>query len=553
MTSVFWHLRRAVAGPAGDALSDGQLLEQYLCQRDEAAFELLVCRHGPMVLGVCRRMLGNPHDAEDAFQATFLVLVRRASAIWPRDRVGHWLYGVAYRIALKVRGRNDRKLAREKPLNDMAGPATEHRDVGELRAVLDQELSRLPDKYRMPVLLCDLQGRTRQEVAQSLGWPEGTVATRLHQARRRLAKQLARLGLGVTSAALAAALAEVGRAANVPASLVAATAQNARLFAGPAAAVGQISQELGSLTQEVLKTMTLHRIKTIMAALLVLALFGTGFGLALHSALAGPQDQQAPGVGPGKEQGKPGLPTARQATDADRANPNSDKGGPVQADNSSKARTGDKAGPPEKTGKQTAEQKSDRDGTKTIKLDVNIDMILPEKMNASVQLDLNDVPLAAVLDFLRTAYDMNIVFDKEALRENDLDIHVPISLRLKKVPFRVGLRHILRQAGMSYTFDHNILVITTPKARLVRRVYDLDDILGGGAKDKQKLLESFVKIITKTVEPDTWAENGGSGGVEILGEALIISNFPGVHEEIEALLEELHRPSYSRRGSGAGL
>src|SRR5262245_37994960 len=106
MSRIVRHLCRAVANHEGDGVSDGQLLEQYLCREDEAAFALLVRRHGPMVLGVCRRILRDPHDADDAFQATFLVLVRRAAGIWPRDRIGAWLYGVACRIALKARVRN---------------------------------------------------------------------------------------------------------------------------------------------------------------------------------------------------------------------------------------------------------------------------------------------------------------------------------------------------------------------------------------------------------------------------------------------------------------
>src|SRR5262249_2233965 len=148
-------------------VTDGQLLERFLARREESAFTALVQRHGPMVLGVCRRLLHNEHDAEDAFQATFLVLVRKAASIVPREMVGNWLYGVAYRTAQEAKAEAARRRAREQQVKDMPprqAAATERLD--ELRALLDQELSRLPDKYRVPVVLCDLEGRTRKEAAR---------------------------------------------------------------------------------------------------------------------------------------------------------------------------------------------------------------------------------------------------------------------------------------------------------------------------------------------------------------------------------------------------
>src|SRR5262245_42678971 len=177
MSSVLGHLRRAVLLRETTTLTDGQLLERFLSCREEAAFAVLVRRHGPMVLGVCRRVLGHEQDAEDAFQATFLVLVRRAASVVPRDLVGNWLYGVARRTALKAKAAASRRQAQERPLEDV--PGTERREEGpgpDLRPLLDQELSRLPDRYRAPVVLCDLEGRSRGEAARQLGCPEGTVS-----------------------------------------------------------------------------------------------------------------------------------------------------------------------------------------------------------------------------------------------------------------------------------------------------------------------------------------------------------------------------------------
>jgi RNA polymerase sigma factor (sigma-70 family) len=163
---VLTHLHHLALLQERCGLTDAQLLERFLARREEIAFEELVRRHGPMVLGVCRRALGNPHDAEDAFQATFLVLVRRAASIVPRSRVGPWLYGVARRTALKARSRAMRRRCAEQE----AGRDRPHMippiDIGgDLRSLLDEELGRLPEKYRAPLVLCLLEAKSRKEAA----------------------------------------------------------------------------------------------------------------------------------------------------------------------------------------------------------------------------------------------------------------------------------------------------------------------------------------------------------------------------------------------------
>src|SRR5262249_40853037 len=148
----------------------------FLERRDEAALAALVKRHGPMVWGVCRRLLSH-HDAEDAFQATFLVLVRKAASVVPRRMVGNWLYGVAHHTALQARRTAARRKARERQVTEMPEPAVTDQDLWrDLRPLLDEALSRLPDKYRAVIVLCDLEGKTRRETAGQLGVPEGTVA-----------------------------------------------------------------------------------------------------------------------------------------------------------------------------------------------------------------------------------------------------------------------------------------------------------------------------------------------------------------------------------------
>src|SRR5262245_42006400 len=185
------HLRRAGLLRDRHVLADRRLMESFSADGDETSFEILVKRHGPMVLGVCRRVIGNLHDAEDAFQAVFLVLAKKAASIARCDLIGNWLYGVAYRTALQARGRLVRRRAQETQVRDMPQPAVAPEcELHELHQVLDLELSRLADKFRAPIVLCDLEGRPRKEVARLLKIPEGTLSSRLATARQHLARRL---------------------------------------------------------------------------------------------------------------------------------------------------------------------------------------------------------------------------------------------------------------------------------------------------------------------------------------------------------------------------
>ncbi len=222
-------LGRVIAAPE-ESLGDGELLERYVARRDGAAFETLVRRHGKMVLAVCRRVTGHQQDAEDAFQATFLVLARKAVSVRPRCHVGNWLYGVAYRIALKARERVSRARTLEHRVSEARGPmSTSPPDQGEeIRCVLDEELARLPDRYRVAVVLCDLEGRPRKEVAGELGIPEGTLSSRLTGARKLLAARLTRRGLTLPAAGLGVVLSEPASTAGpVPPALIEAAVRGA--------------------------------------------------------------------------------------------------------------------------------------------------------------------------------------------------------------------------------------------------------------------------------------------------------------------------------------
>jgi RNA polymerase sigma factor (sigma-70 family) len=298
---VFRHLRRAALLRDGGGLTDGQLLECFLTHRNEAAFEALLRRHGPMVLGVCRRVLRNSQDAEDAFQATFLVLVRKAAEIAQPELLGNWLYGVAYRTALDARSATARRRARERQVNAMPEPeVSDTADVWrDLRPLLDHELSRLPDKYRVPVVLCDLEGRTRREVAQQLGIPTGTLSGRLTTARRLLAGRLTRQGLVLSAGALTGALWQ--GAARVPAPLVISTVQAATAVAAGQAVAAVVSARVAALAQGMVKAMFVTRLKIATALLLVVGLLlGAGLlgrepGAAQSPAEENTQVAQAPG------------------------------------------------------------------------------------------------------------------------------------------------------------------------------------------------------------------------------------------------------------------
>jgi RNA polymerase sigma factor (sigma-70 family) len=288
LNKVVERLRTVLARQDGAGIADGELLNLYVRQRDDAAFEALVRRHGPMVMGVCRRVLHNAHDAEDAFQATFLVLVRKAATLRSPGMIGNFLYGVAYRTALAARKAAARRRAKEaQVVRQTAMPEIPWAD---LWPVLDQELERLPEKYRAVVVLCDLEGKTRKEAARQLGWPEGTVASRLAQARTMLAKRLSRRGLAVSGSTLATVLSQ-NASASVSSLVMNSTVSAASLYAaGPAA--GVLSAKVAVLTEGVLNMMPFTKLKVVTVLLIVAALSGAAGVICHTQALESPATQQ---------------------------------------------------------------------------------------------------------------------------------------------------------------------------------------------------------------------------------------------------------------------
>jgi RNA polymerase sigma factor (sigma-70 family) len=291
------HLRDLASRAAGDA-TDGQLLGRFITHREESAFAALVGRHGPMVLGVCRRLLHH-HDAEDVFQATFLLLARKAAAVRNWESVGSWLHGTAYRIAARARADAARRRQRERRAEDRlpADPAFEAA-WRELQAVLDEEISRLPEKYRAPLLLCYLEGKTHEEAARQLGWPPGTVKSRLARGRDRLRQRLTRRGLSLSAEAFAAVLAVNTASAALPPRLASAVVQAALRFAAGQPTSGLVSEAAVLLAERGALTMSAGKLHPIAVVLLALGLAVAGAGLAARQpgpVEPGPDGPAAPG------------------------------------------------------------------------------------------------------------------------------------------------------------------------------------------------------------------------------------------------------------------
>jgi RNA polymerase sigma factor (sigma-70 family) len=287
---ILRYIRNIGVQASASGVSDRELLSRFVTQHDEAAFELLLWRYGAMVLHVCRGVTHDAHDAEDAFQATFLVLARKARSVRKREALGGWLYRVAYHLALKARGQKVRRAAHEKHGLDLhelpgSGPTSAAETADELRPVLLEEVNRLPAKYRTPVILCYLEGKTHDEAARHLGWPKGTVSGRLARAREMLRTRLVRRGLSISAGALTAVLSPGDTSAMQP--LLRRTMQTAVGFTADGAnRVGPVSGRVALLVEGMLRTMFLTKLRVIVTGVSALVFLGSGAGLVANHVLA---------------------------------------------------------------------------------------------------------------------------------------------------------------------------------------------------------------------------------------------------------------------------
>jgi RNA polymerase sigma factor (sigma-70 family) len=419
LRAVLGYLHR-VANPDSGSPDDTQLLKRWRNQRDPAAFEVLVWRHGALVWNLCRRILRREQDVEDAFQATFLTFLRKADSIGQGRFLSSWLYRVAYRTALGARAASARHTGyRQLEADFLAAAANEAVAWDEVGAVLDEEVNRLPEKYRRPFVLCYLEGKTTDEAARDLGCPRGTVGTRLAWARERLRSRLTRRGLALSAPGLAALLSEKAGAASVPAALVSSTVQ-AAIFsaAGRAVATGVISARAVALTQGVLQAMNVAKLKTITLILGVAGILGSGAGLLTYQALADQTEKtQTAGksaAAPAEERIPPNRDSRDRAEEETLVFAEEDKTEKPQG-------KGTKGDPPQLSGKVVRVDKDDK----------GLALEVPSKKETSGKVEIT------ITD--KTRLRFSNVGPKEARLTEGYDAHIWLEKDSKDVAARVQL------------------------------------------------------------------------------------------------------------------
>ncbi len=288
LNSVLGHIRGLAAPPAAGCWSDAQLLERFLLRHDQAAFAALVKRYGPLVQKVCWRVLHHAEDVEDAFQATFLVLARNAASIKKRETLAGWLYGAAYRTALRARRDAGRRRHHEREARRMPqGQPPLDAAWRELQAILDEEIANLPEKYRVVFVLCCLESKSKPEAAGQLGLKEGTVSSRLAHARKRLQQRLTRRGLALSAVLAAVAVSEKASLAGLSAATVRTTTKAALDFRNHIA--GALSAHATNLAEGVSKAMTIAKFKTATVILLTVSFLAAGAGILAQRQAAARQ------------------------------------------------------------------------------------------------------------------------------------------------------------------------------------------------------------------------------------------------------------------------
>ncbi|MHB1560674.1 MAG: RNA polymerase sigma factor [Isosphaeraceae bacterium] len=497
-------LGRVFQGETVSGLSEWQLLERYLERRDEIAFEALVARHAPMVLGVCRRVLGFTSDAEDAFQATFLVLVRRARDLSPRDAIGPWLYGVAVRVAARARSQAARRRSQAAPLENTLADRPGRGLDPDLLEVLDAELRRLPGKYRSPLVLCYLEGRTHEEAARELQWPVGTVKGRLARGREILRERLSRRGFAPAGGVLGLfASPEIIPAFDYPL-LERIVGPAGRLMAGESLAQ-VVSRSVTSQVEGALSAMFLSKIRW--AALAVIA---TGF-VFTSAVVLGRQVSDPP-----KARVHAGQDHGKGVHDDDRPAPG---GG------------GRMAGVQTKRYQPVDGQAEGRDAARDNNpRSLQIMKALEEPVSMSFA---NETPLGDVLKYIKQATTspkfsgIPIYVDPVGLQDAERSLQSTIQIDLEGVPLRRTLQLVLTQLGLVYFVQDGVLVITaadeeevslppsmvspTPLDRMVEKA-ERGEMSAGEIKELIEVVKLSKQVsILHHLRPHAHGEGIGSG------------------------------------------
>jgi RNA polymerase sigma factor (sigma-70 family) len=468
---VLHYLRNLTHHERANPETDGQLLDRFVAGHDETAFTELMQRHGRLVWSVCRRVLADGHNAEDAFQATFLVLVRKASSVGKRESVRSWLYGVAYRVAVRAR-QTLRKRSTQELIQDVpAGPDSSGDPVWlDVWPVLDEEVNRLPEKYRLPMILCYLEGKTSDEAADELGCPRGTIASRLARARERLRARLARRGVTVSAGALASALAQHAGATDVPTALTTSTLETVLTQLGKAGtAAGALATPAVLLAEGVIHAMIVTKLQTVLVLLLALGLLGTGAGLAAWEA----------GEKPGPTKTAPAPP--------------------AQAD---------------KDAKQEADPKAKPEAQEDKAPEPPRDLELVEALKRRVKFNGADDPkatLSEVLDILSNRFNLTFSVNAKAFADESIAdvLKYEVANPNPLPPMHARLDTILRQvlsrvpseSGATWIIRNDLIEVTTQaalKAELGRKEHDTVLPLVHAAFVKQSLDDALKQLVEGT-------------------------------------------------------
>src|SRR5262245_39921228 len=294
LETLLWHIRKLATGGCAPQQTDRQLLDDFAARRDQAAFAALVARHGSMVLRVCRRVLNHEQDAEDAFQATFLILARHTGSIRKREAVASWLYGVAYRTAMKAKRGAARRRNHEARVRTVTPQPARSPTWDEVQAVLDEEVQGLPQHYRQAFVLCVLEGKSGPETAVELGCKEGTVKSRVNRARQQLQRKLTRRGINLATLLAAVSVADSVAQASMSAPLAQATIRLGLLVAAGEPAAGVIPPHIAALAAGVTRAMFLTRTKIATNALLVVGIVAAGAAALAQQVTAADETAKPP-------------------------------------------------------------------------------------------------------------------------------------------------------------------------------------------------------------------------------------------------------------------
>jgi RNA polymerase sigma factor (sigma-70 family) len=526
--------------PASPATSDEALVARFVRLQDEEAFAELVERHGPLVMSVCRRVLCDPHDADDAFQATFLVLAARPGGIRRPQALAAWLYGVAFRIARRLAIRRRRRgmasLTDELPVDaDPLQELTARHD----RHVIDEELNRLPARLRDPLVLYYLEGKSQKAVAEALGVTVSAVDGRMKRGRRRLRMRLVARGvsLGVLTAIALARTAE-----SAAPQLVVATVQAGLAQAGGTSIAGVASPLVRQLAREEVSQMTFAATKSLLAtaAICAVVLLGVGGFGALSAQQAesnsGRPSIALPPTAPGLQADEPAVQLAQASTSDDIGT--EDK--PLEA----------RAAPPTE-----ALRSDDVDRKKYETLDYKSRSREMERVLDELEKDTTilyiDTPFSDVKDYLSDLHGISIIFDKAAMEKVGIAVDHPITSDLKGISLRAALEVVLEPLDLDYVVRNGVLQITSKQAaarRMETHVYELRQL---GGMDP----EEVARAIRTTIRPGQWVseddgsaksegeskENTPQGAVALVGEALVVTHNQHVQEKVVDLLEQLAR------------